>query len=206
MQEGGTLDHPRQHRPERRRRRVTESRGVVMPPQRLADGEDEQQAEHDARQAGGDEGHAPVGVLGDEAAAGLADEGSGRHRQDEDRRRGGAAVAGEVVGQHRGGGRRSGRFPHPDAEAGDHQLGEALGQAAEAGGDRPEEHPDRDDADSPAGLGQAGDRDGQGRVQQGEDQPAQKAKLRIGEAEVALYRLAERGDDLTVDETEHGDQ
>ncbi len=206
MKERRPRHHPAQHRRERRRIGLPKARGVVVSADRLPDGQHQQEGQEQPRQAGDDEGGAPVCVLGDVAAPGRADQGAERNRQHEDSRRRGALGGCEIVGHHRGRCRRARRLADADGHPRDQQLDESRGDAAEAGGDRPEEDADPDDGQPSPALGDPGDGDGQQRVQQREGQPAEEAELRVGQMQGRLDRLAQRADHLPVDEAEHRDQ
>ena len=94
---------------------------------------------------------------------------------------------------------------HADADAEEQQHREALRRAAQGGHEAPYQERRRDHLRTRGAVGQPGDRDAEGGVEDGEGESGEQPELGVGEPEVALDRLLQDGDDLAVDEVEDVD-
>ena len=95
--------------------------------------------------------------------------------------------------------RRERRLAHAHTHARQQQLAEVPRRAASRGHEAPDADPPRDDRAPAPLVGQPRDRESQHGVEEGEREPAEQAHLGIGEAEIALDRVNQQGEDLAID-------
>jgi hypothetical protein len=114
----------------------------------------------------------------------------------------GPLMLGEIVGHQRIGRGHAARLADAHAHAGQEQVREAADEAAQGGEAAPQGQGRGHDPHAAEAVGQPGDRDGQGRVEQGEGQAAHQAELAVGQAELVLDRLGQDAEDLPVQEVE----
>ncbi len=144
-------------------------------------------------------------MIGDQAAQGHAKQGAQGYAHRVKSQGLGALVFGHIVGDQ-GLGRRTGAgFSHPDADAVQAQLGEALGRAAQHGEAAPGHQGGGDDPGPIAVFRLARDGDAQHAVEDGEGEARHHADLPVGQMQVVLDRLGQDGDHLAVEEIDHID-
>ena len=126
--EGLALPEKSQHLQESRWRRVAAR--LRHAPRRLLDEQAHEHGEQQAWEAHDHEGRAPVEHLYEIGAADGADENAAVYAERIDRKRGGALLNREDVGNDRVGRRRASGFADPDAESRHEQLGKVLRRPA----------------------------------------------------------------------------
>lgn len=171
----------------------------------LAHHEQQDESHDDAGQAHGEEGHAPAVLGGDPPPQRRAEHRAHRHAQRIDRQRRAALLRPEVVGDQRIGRRRSPGLADADAHPEQRQLDEVGRRAAEHREQAPQGTGAGDDPDPPHPVGEPAHRDAEARVEDREEDAAQHAELRVGEAEVLADRLGQDRDDLPVQEVQSVD-
>ena len=134
----------------------------------LGDEQLDQQRRRQPEQADDDERAAPVQMCGEPAAEEDAERGADRDAKRKEGQRPRALLARKIIGDQRIGRSDPARLADADAHAGKDQLRVILGDAADGGEQAPQRDRAGDDVDPALAVGEPGDRDGDGRVEDAE--------------------------------------
>ena len=175
---------------------------VKAAPDRILDREFQEGREQHAGEADDDEGHTPVDQGRQNPAEQVSQRRADRDAEGIDGQGAGPLRLGEIVG-HEGIGRRDpARLADADTHTGPEKRPEAGGQAAQGGEPAPDRQRHADDRDAAHPVGQPGDGQGQGRIDDREGRTAQQPHHLVIKAHLGLDVGGQDGEDLPVDEVE----
>ncbi len=164
----------------------------------FAHGEEQHRSKQHARYRRDPEGHTPA--IGRADRAGERDTGgdADRHSEIEDRHRAAAPFGRIMIGDERIGGRGSSRLARTDADPRQREVQHRSCRAGERGEAAPQQTRNRDDPNAVGPIGDPGDRDRDGHVEEREDDAREQAEHRIRQREFGLDALREHREELAI--------
>ena len=112
----------------------------------------------------------------------------------------------EIVAEQRYRRGRRARFAHADADAGHTELREVARQARHGGHERPERQAECERSHAAPAVGEARERDAEHAIEQRERRAVEEAQLRVADAHVLLQIGRKNGDDLAIHIAERVDE
>ena len=175
---------------------------VKATPDRILDREFQEGREQHAGEADDDKGHAPVDQGRQDPAEQVSQRRADRDAEGIDRQGAGPLRLGEIV-CHQGIGRRDpARLADADAHAGPEQRPETGGQTTQGREPAPDRQRHTNDRYTAHPVGQPGDGQGQGGIDDGEGRTAQQSHHLVIKAHLGLDVGGQDGEDLPVNEVE----